>query len=454
MAVKLSKLLAEQRAKASLIKSTNKARRNRPTEPLWKGPQEDGITNSLLGRFLVCRERFRLQVVEGLRPETGFNVPLEFGNMWHEAEEAHCRGRDPYKAMNKMHDKWRANHPGNEEVRKQYFCCKTAFPIYLKYWEKHQDEVYRKPVLEEKEFRIRYELPSGRYVTLRGKFDAIFLSNLNLILQENKTKTKIDHEGIGKTLHNNIQTMIYLVAMRHALKQATTVPTKIAGVNKGPPLPIAGSWDLDIGTGVYHLPKLKKNEVPKIEGVLYNVIKRPLGDLHAIKQRKGRLVKGKRIGAESETEFYKRLGESIEEAQKSPVPDDRYFHRWKSTLEDADFVKFQTETLDVILEQLLDWWEWIKVDPFNPWRLRKPSEINPDYYTHPPGMSATAKLVSGQILTAIDEPLQNKVHWQAPWGVYNSMFSGFRGDYFEYLSSDSTVGLEQLTTLYPELEKP
>lgn len=455
--VDFGKILKEQRAKAAAtrsIKSKNPGNRPRRTTPLWKGPIEDGITNSLLSRFLVCRERFRLQVIEGLRPDAEFNVPLEFGNMWHEAEEAYCRGRDPYKSMNKMYDKWRANYPGNEEVRKQYLCCKTAFPIYIDYWAKHKDEQTRKPILEEKEFRVRYDLPSGRHVILRGKFDAIFMADNNsILLQENKTKTKIDHEGITKTLYNNIQTMIYLIAMRKSLQPVKSVPAKIAGVNKGPSINLKGLYQFDIGTGIHKVPGIHKTP-PKIQGVLYNVIKRPLGDLHAIKQRKGRVVKGKRTGVESETEFYKRLGDCILEAQSSPVPEDRFFHRWKCDLDEDDFAKFQTETLDVILEQLLDWWEWIKVDPFDPWRPRKPSEIHPDYYKPDPGLSPVTTEITRKILRGLDTPRDNTVHWQAPWGVYNSLGLGFRGDYFEYLSTGSTIGLELLQTLYPELEKP
>ena len=30
------------------------------TGPAWKGPEVDGITQSLLSKFLVCRERFRI----------------------------------------------------------------------------------------------------------------------------------------------------------------------------------------------------------------------------------------------------------------------------------------------------------------------------------------------------------------------------------------------------------
>ncbi len=34
-------------------------------EPVWKGPEVDGVTQSLLSRYLTCKERFRLLVIEG-----------------------------------------------------------------------------------------------------------------------------------------------------------------------------------------------------------------------------------------------------------------------------------------------------------------------------------------------------------------------------------------------------
>src|SRR5688572_23342153 len=62
--------------------------------PLWKGPESDdpngGITFSALSRFLCCRERFRLVMIEGLRPADGFNHKIEYGQMWHACEEAHA----------------------------------------------------------------------------------------------------------------------------------------------------------------------------------------------------------------------------------------------------------------------------------------------------------------------------------------------------------------------------
>jgi hypothetical protein len=46
-------------------------------DPLWKGPLTDGVTQSMLGDFVACRERFRVKYIEGLQTGEGFNHLLE-----------------------------------------------------------------------------------------------------------------------------------------------------------------------------------------------------------------------------------------------------------------------------------------------------------------------------------------------------------------------------------------
>ena len=58
---------------ADKLKGVKLPQSKKRNTPLWKGPTEDGITQSLLSRFLVCRERFRLKVIEGLAPEDRFS---------------------------------------------------------------------------------------------------------------------------------------------------------------------------------------------------------------------------------------------------------------------------------------------------------------------------------------------------------------------------------------------
>lgn len=387
-----------------------------PRQPLWRGPDIDGITNSLLCKFLVCRERFRLKVVEGLDEDEGFNKSIEYGSMWHEMEEAYCRTKmlpEAEKALRKYTTKLVAKYQGSEaEIHKWSTLCLYQYRIYVKYWEKHSDEKSRKPIFEEVAFKVPYHLPSGRTVLLRGKFDAVFLASISpkeqaahkvkskqgMFLQENKTKGEIDEEGILNTVGFNLQTMIYQIALREAHQYQP-------GLIK------------QLGMVPYEIP---------IVGTLYNVIRRPLSDRFAIKQRKGRQVKGKVVGAESQSQFLKRV-----EAEILSDPD-HSFMRWKVFLTKEDIYLFRNRTLDPILEQLWDWWEWIKTDPHDPWRPRLPSEC--------PNLLV---LSPDQIISP---------HFQSPWGVYNSMYAGYRGDYYEWLTKGRDANLVRVPTLFPELE--
>jgi len=127
------------------------------------------------------------------------------------------------------------------------------------------------------------------------------------------------------------------------------------------------------------------------------VVRRPLADRYAIKQRK----------AETISQFYARLGDEI---KKNPK---HYFMRWRVELTDDDISLFLDRTFHPIMESLMDWWESIQTDPFDPWSSRH--------------------------------------HYQSPWGVHNSLAGGFRGSFFEYLTTGREYGLREITTLFPEL---
>lgn len=441
-------LLAGSESRRMNTKARRKTKRKKPIrqigddvaslQSLWKGPVEDGITFSLLSKFLVCRERFRLKVIEGIKEKEDFNLPLQFGSLWHEAEEAHAGGKDFMPALRKYTSKLRGEYANAEDnINRCFQIAKHTFPLYVNYWKRHQDERGRVPILEEESFRVPYQLPSGRMVVLRGKFDCVFRVKNSIWLQENKTKGKIDEEGIQKTLDQNLQTILYQIALRSCFGIYKLMGVGFQGFRLGDT------------TNVIELnPKLK------IKGVIYNVIRRPLSDNYAIKQRMGRLVnvkdkkgktikgkdgkpKKKRVGAETESQFYKRMATDI---KKDPG---HSFFRWKVLLTNKDIETFKRKTFDPILEQLLDWWDWVSpVGPNqplpDPWRIPDEDELPGDVpydAVRPP-----AKGVPG-----------GGIHWQTPWGVYNNMFGGFRGDFFDLLTTGRKTNIIPAKTLFPEL---
>ena len=91
--------------------------------------------------------------------------------------------------------------------------CRVQFPIYLRWWSKKKDEKGRVSLLQEQVFNVPYELPSGRVVYLRGKWDGIDLIKGNVWLLEHKTKGDIDEHILNRNLSFDLQTMLYLVAL-------------------------------------------------------------------------------------------------------------------------------------------------------------------------------------------------------------------------------------------------
>lgn len=368
-----------------------------PREPLWKGPEKDGITFSLLSRFLVCRERFRLYVVEGLRPVAKWNAPIGFGDMWHVCEETFAQysgGQGPagrvtwVEALREFAtDLCRLYPTQQQEVDHWYNVVKVTFPQYVEFWSKNQDVKDRTPVFQEQKFRVRYKLPSGRLVYLRGKWDAVDIigkgRDARVWLQENKTKGNPNPNKIRRQLRFDLQTMLYVIALSVS---ADDCDDSMVIVDK--------DW----------------KRIP-LGGVRYNVVRRPLsGGKGSIRQWK---PSKRNPSGETKYEFFKRLEVEIKEAPET------YFMRWKTPLLPQDLRDFRERCLDPILEQLCDWWDGIQCSFGEPMRNINWSAIG---------------------------------HWQHPYGVFNPLLEDMDGDLDDYLETGSQAGLERADSIFPELQ--
>ena len=312
------------------------------TEPLWKGPEVDGITQSMLSRFLVCRERFRVAYIVGLKPADQFYAPLEFGNMWHVCEEAYARGEKPGLVTHDWTEVLMQYCQGlckkyplaQQQVNDWYEKCKALFPIYVEHWSQHQDVVDRTPLMQEQVFDVPYLLPSGRTVRLRGKWDSVDLigkgRDAGVYLQENKTKSAIDTAKLTRQLGFDLQTMLYLTALawtNHHDEEGNGLPA----------------------------PKLLPGS--PVKGVRYNVIRRS--------------------AHKSVESMLKKLSEDRDDGRIG-----EWFSRWKVEVSPQDITRFRRECLDPILEQLCDWYETVTKDngvndPFRSYYVN-----GTEYYVH------------------------------------------------------------------------
>lgn len=291
-------------------------------ESLWKGPCEDGITVSLLSRFLVCRERFRAMVVDGYTVKPEFNAPIEFGNMWHLCEEVNAqdkKGEDLWAYhLLKYNEKLNSQYTrSSEEIQEWYDKCRVMFPIYLDFWKAPESNIT--PLLSEQVFDVPYALPDGRVVRLRGKWDRVDLVTKHgvkgLRIRDNKTKSRIEEDVIRRQLTFDLQMMFYTVAL------------DISGPRCTEEVHSQGVRSVFLG------------RVP-ITGFQYNVVKRP-----------GQ-YQGKK---EDRTGFCNRLRDLVKESPNE------FFARWDVPVSKEDIEDFKKKFLNNTLKQLCDWWEWIQL---------------------------------------------------------------------------------------------
>lgn len=375
----------------------------KPTEPAWRGPEKDGVTQGMLSRFLQCRERFRVHYVEGLQPPPAFHHRVDYGNLWHAAEEGWAATHSTEGWETKLKETatalCRRFRDDQKEIARWYEICRLHFPIYLDYWSRHGDTNTRTPIYQEKVFEVNYPLPNGRTVKLRGKWDSVDLvgkaRGRGVYLYEHKTKGQVMEAQLKRQLTFDLQTMLYLTALHD--------------YNKSGQL-----FDPDGKV-------LKFTQLP-ILGVIYNVVRRPLsggeGSIRQLKPSK------KNPAGESDQQFFERLRGIL-----AGCPQD-YFYRWKVEVNPTDIERYKQRFLTPILLQLVEWYDFILSCPDrDPWyafsHLNRPC-VDCGY-------------------------METSIHWQHPFGIRNILDDGGSTDLDEYLWSGSEVGLVRVDNIFPEL---
>ncbi len=377
---------------------------------LWDGPTSNtpngGLTQSAISKFLCCRERFRLAMVEGLLAQEEFDYKSEYGNIWHLAEEQFAKGEDWKKPILDYCARLFKKYPmAGKSIDQAYNCCLVQFPIYIDWWQHHDDVRKRKPIYQEQVFNVPYELPNGVVVWLKGKWDSVDLIDKLVFIAENKSRSDIDVELLKSHLPSDLQSNIYMVALVEHIKQLQEEDA---------------TW-----SRIWGKQKLLGKPIP-LGGVRYNVVRRPLSGMkYCIKQKKG--LGKSRKGAETKEMFYDRLGKLIKENAKD------FFCRVKMEVSTQEIEDFKAKCLTPILYQIWQWWESIKDHPFDPWHITK-WEFDQDEMKNLP------------------EKIPNPYHHFFPHGVYNSTLEGRGTALDSYLATGSTVGLQRRTELFSELK--
>jgi hypothetical protein len=316
------------------LRNVKKPESHKKYPPLWKGPCVDGITYSLLSRFLVCRERFRISTIEGLGPEPRFSPQLEYGNMWHTCEEAKLNQVDWKKELLEYSKKLLRQYPAQStDISHWYDMCRVQFEAYCRHWDHfHQTSgAGWVTVFSEQLFDTPYKIQQNYEwsIRLRGKIDGGLLIGNRLFVQENKTKSTIDRSNITSQLYYDMQTMMYLTMIAVELERRDCPWVKV-------------------------LPK-----GVRVGGVIYNVVRRS--------------------SHKSPESMLKKIEEDIESNRAS-----EWFDRWQVDIVPADIESFQRQTLRPVLNQLNEWYNVVSdcheqgTDPF-----LHPSDL---HYRYPNGI--------------------------------------------------------------------
>ena len=277
-------------------------------------PLINGVSQSLLQKFVVCQDRFHKATVLGMR-ETSRKEAMEYGSLFHKLIEVGATMQDysRVKLMSYMFDFTRKRYPAPESellakiAVSQYFRYRDWYankPAY-KYIQAEPifNESYSLPALHfEPNEEIRIRIPPGIRIPLRGRIDGV-IENNGMWIEENKTKSRVDLNLLQDTIHSNIQVMFYAVCSQ---------------LKYGQPC----------------------------NGVIYNVIRKP-----ALRQR----VK------ESNPDFIKRIEEDIDERP------DWYFSRLSYEFQRGQVTRWEREELQPLLARVYLWWRSIEANPTNPW---------------------------------------------------------------------------------------
>ena len=406
MAKKTSKTQSKSKPKSTpsqppqnkLLTGDPRLKPKRPPKPKTVAPSpswtlDKGVSQSLLNRFLGCRERFRLYAVEGMR-EGGSRDQMDFGTYFHDLLENYSRNPNhSAEAIILMTQKSVNSRCPNlsHELRQ---VCETIFNRYVWYF----SETKYHYVDQEAVFDVNYAVPGYRTIRLRGRFDEIILRPDGTIwIQENKTKEKINAEQLVSTIPLNLQTMLYAVAAQ------------------------------------LHYGK-------KVSGIVYNVIRKPTSKPSKVKMNKAELEAWKAENPKSKAlqrqetqfEFLERLDNDIESRPE------HYFLRWEYGLTDSKLELWRKHVLDPILISLIQWWESVKHDPFSPWEERDEK----GNLVQIPDTNGKGHLI----------PLPNPHHWQRPFGVYDSMTNSV-GDFYEVLALGKRTNVTVNNIPFQELQE-
>lgn len=279
-----------------MTKAKTFAKRTNTDEPkpvVWD-LYRDGVTQGFIETFLTCRHHAFMKYVLGWKPRD-MGTAIEFGLAFHDMADLIVTKRIKPALAKEKYVKHRMAQMPTDPASVEACACQALAVIqpYFAWWAEH-DKKYTF-LSREEEFCVPYNVKYDYQYNLRGKFDGVIEikdgKKIHLGLYECKTKGRIDEQGIEETLQFDVQTLLYLLAIR--LKYGRT-PTRL----------------------------------------IYDVIRQP------------QLRQGKE---ETLQNYCSRISHDVENRPEE------YFYRWNETITTETVDKWCREFLDKVIHQINLW---------------------------------------------------------------------------------------------------
>jgi len=178
----------------------------------WRGPLEDGVTQSLLSKFLQCPYQFYIYAGLGLQEPSIPEPNLIWGDTFHKGLELSIE--KPYRIEQFTPEDWEEIYRGvDEHIQRDWPTAPLTFPHSIKNMLPLYEDEYKLEhpnIHTEVKFKIPYTTASGNKVTLKGKADGIDAPTGEAdLLVEHKCKGRIDIAQTYYEIPVDLQVTIY-----------------------------------------------------------------------------------------------------------------------------------------------------------------------------------------------------------------------------------------------------
>lgn len=199
-----------------------------PKEPIWSF-YHDGVTQSLINKYLTCKYQCRLEYYEGWTSKK-IQPWFIFGNAVHYVlQHYYLANRDspPIEQVDKWLKEYKdilgkeiggfENLPLEkfEEVELIFLTVRKVLPFYFIHYRNEFNKHFF--VKTERVFKVPIDLFNGRNTFINGKFDGIYNDEKdNLLIMDHKCLFyRFDELSFGETVKFDIQANLYLLAAYH-----------------------------------------------------------------------------------------------------------------------------------------------------------------------------------------------------------------------------------------------